>query len=217
MSAMMYFPRPSLRDFFEADDLLKNTPVIGPDKKGAQLEGSKDFSKKFMARHNIPTAKYATFTKENIKDGYGFLELMKPPYVLKADGLAAGKGVLICQSYEEAESMVIEANSDISDFVSRLADEVYDITQSNYSASDLEGFVGSGPLQVVAGYYADYTLIVKFDDYNIGGLNEVDEAFYKETITQYVLGKMEQIANELGLVKVKSGGWTGPIIVEEGY
>jgi len=92
-----------IRDFFEADDLLKKTPVIGPDKKGAQLEGSKDFSKKFMEKFNIPTAKYKTFTKDNLQDGYNFLDKLKAPYVLKADGLAAGKGVLILDSLEEAK------------------------------------------------------------------------------------------------------------------
>ena len=90
-------------DYFNSREDLSKITVIGPNKEAAQLEGSKDFSKQFMARHNIPTAKYATFTKDNIKDGYGFLELMKPPYVLKADGLAAGKGVLILNNLKEAK------------------------------------------------------------------------------------------------------------------
>ena len=92
-----------IHDFFLADDQLKNIPVIGPDKEGAQLEGSKDFSKKFMARHNIPTAKYATFTKDTLEEGYSFLESLKPPFVLKADGLCAGKGVLILDNLPEAK------------------------------------------------------------------------------------------------------------------
>ena len=90
-------------DYFNSREDLAKITLIGPNKEAAQLEGSKDFSKKFMARHNIPTAKYATFTKDNINDGYGFLELMKPPYVLKADGLAAGKGVLILDDLKEAK------------------------------------------------------------------------------------------------------------------
>ncbi len=90
-------------DFFEADDALKNIPVIGPNAKAAQLEGSKDFAKEFMMRHNIPTAKYGTFTKDTLEKGYAFLDKMKPPYVLKADGLAAGKGVLIIESLAEAK------------------------------------------------------------------------------------------------------------------
>ncbi len=93
-----------IHDFFLADDELKNIPVIGPDKEGAQLEGSKDFSKKFMMRHNIPTAKYATFTKDTLEEGYAFLESLKPPFVLKADGLCAGKGVLILDNLKEAKS-----------------------------------------------------------------------------------------------------------------
>ena len=92
-----------VRDFFEADDTLKHIPVIGPDKKGAMLEGSKDFSKQFMFRHKIPTAAYATFTANTIEKGYSFLESLKPPYVLKADGLAAGKGVLILNDLDEAK------------------------------------------------------------------------------------------------------------------
>lgn len=91
-------------DFFEADEKLQNVGVIGPNKKAAQLEGSKDFAKQFMKRHNIPTAKYVTFTSETLQEGHAFLEQMKPPYVLKADGLAAGKGVLIIDDLNEAKS-----------------------------------------------------------------------------------------------------------------
>lgn len=93
-----------IHDFFLADEELKNVPVIGPNKEAAQLEGSKDFAKKFMFRHNIPTAKYASFTKDTLEQGYKFLESMQPPYVLKADGIAAGKGVLILDNLKEAKS-----------------------------------------------------------------------------------------------------------------
>mgnify|MGYP005989454693 FL=1 len=92
-----------VHDFFLADNELKDILVIGPKKDGALLEGSKDFSKVFMEKHNIPTARYQSFTKENLPDGYTFLETLKAPYVLKADGLAAGKGVLILDSLEEAK------------------------------------------------------------------------------------------------------------------
>ena len=92
-----------IADFFKADDELSKASVIGPNKEAAQLEGSKDFAKQFMKRHNIPTAKYATFTKDTLSDGYKFLESMNPPYVLKADGLAAGKGVLILDNIKEAK------------------------------------------------------------------------------------------------------------------
>ena len=90
-----------LHDFFACDDDLKSILVVGPKKYGAQLEGSKDFAKDFMMRNNIPTAKYLTVTKENLPEGIEFLQTMNPPYVLKADGLAAGKGVLIIDSLEE--------------------------------------------------------------------------------------------------------------------
>ncbi len=92
-----------IADFFEADEELSKVPVIGPNKEAAQLEGSKDFAKEFMKRHNIPTAKYGTFTKDTLDAGYAFLEKMNAPYVLKADGLAAGKGVLIIDNLPEAK------------------------------------------------------------------------------------------------------------------
>lgn len=92
-----------IHDFFLADDAIKHVGVIGPQKYAAQLEGSKDFAKEFMKRHNIPTAKYGTFTKDTLQEGYDFLASMNAPYVLKADGLAAGKGVLILDSLDEAK------------------------------------------------------------------------------------------------------------------
>lgn len=91
-------------DFFANDSELKNIPVIGPSKLGATLEGSKDFAKAFMMRNGIPTAQYRSFTKETINDAYTFLESLKAPYVLKADGLAAGKGVLIINDITEAKN-----------------------------------------------------------------------------------------------------------------
>jgi phosphoribosylamine--glycine ligase len=97
-----------IHDFFLADTDIKNIPVIGPQKDGAQLEGSKDFSKRFMIRHNIPTAKYETFTKETLNEGLKFLETLQPPYVLKADGLAAGKGVVIPDTLDEAKKELSE-------------------------------------------------------------------------------------------------------------
>lgn len=90
-------------DFFKQDDLLKKISVIGPSKKGAQLEGSKKFAKEFMLRNSIPTAKYKSFDKSNLSDGFDFLESLEGPYVLKADGLAGGKGVVIINDIEEAK------------------------------------------------------------------------------------------------------------------
>lgn len=93
-----------ITDFFAEDDKLKNVKLIGPSKRGALLEGSKERAKEFMAMHNIPTAAYESFTKESLEAGKKFLETLKPPYVLKADGLAAGKGVLILNDLEEAKT-----------------------------------------------------------------------------------------------------------------
>ena len=97
-----------ISDYFKNDPELKDIPVIGPSKQGAVLEGSKDFAKGFMQRHGIPTAAYRTFTSETLADGKAFLRTLQPPYVLKADGLCAGKGVLILPTLEEAEKELEE-------------------------------------------------------------------------------------------------------------
>lgn len=95
-------------DYFNNDNDIANVPVIGPSAIGAKLEGSKDFAKEFMVRHNIPTAAYKSFTKATVADGHTFLETLKAPYVLKADGLAAGKGVLIINDLNEAKRELTE-------------------------------------------------------------------------------------------------------------
>ena len=100
-------------DFFKNDAEIRHIPVIGPSKKGAQLEGSKEFAKEFLVKHNIPTAQYESFTKETVEEGCLFLETLTAPFVLKANGLAAGKGVLILNDLEEAKtelrSMLVDA------------------------------------------------------------------------------------------------------------
>ena len=100
-------------DFFKNDPELQHIPVIGPSKRGAQLEGSKEFAKEFLVKHNIPTARYESFTKDTVEAGKEFLKTLTPPYVLKADGLAAGKGVLILNELNEAqqelENMLVDA------------------------------------------------------------------------------------------------------------
>lgn len=96
-----------LRDFIEADFEISYVKFVGPDKRGAQLEGSKDVAKQFMSRHNIPTAKYNSYTKEQILDACAFLETLNAPYVLKADGLAGGKGVLIINEIEQAKQELV--------------------------------------------------------------------------------------------------------------
>ena len=93
-----------VHDFFLNDNELKHVAVIGPEKAAAELEGSKEFAKEFMSRHHIPTAAYQSFDASNVDEGYAFLETLNPPYVLKADGLAAGKGVLILNDLEEAKA-----------------------------------------------------------------------------------------------------------------
>ena len=102
-----------IHDFFLNDSDLKDIPVIGPQKAAATLEGSKEFAKEFLVRYNIPTAAYQSFTSINLEEGYSFLETLKPPYVLKADGLAAGKGVVILNNLQEAKdelrTMLVDA------------------------------------------------------------------------------------------------------------
>lgn len=93
-----------VHDFFLNDEEIKHVSVIGPQKAAAELEGSKEFAKEFLVRHNIPTAAYKSFNASNVEDGYAFLETLNPPYVLKADGLAAGKGVLILNDLNEAKT-----------------------------------------------------------------------------------------------------------------
>jgi phosphoribosylamine---glycine ligase len=97
-----------IRDYFQSREDLKNVLMVGPDSKGAMLEGSKDFSKNFMVKYGIPTAKSETFTKDTLQNGLNYLEIQKLPIVLKADGLAAGKGVIIALTLEEAKESLIE-------------------------------------------------------------------------------------------------------------
>ncbi|MDR0232969.1 MAG: phosphoribosylamine--glycine ligase [Dysgonamonadaceae bacterium] len=128
-------------DFFKQDSQLKTIPVIGPSKEGAQLEGSKDFAKAFMMRHHIPTARYLSVTKRNLQEGIVFLHSLKAPYVLKADGLAAGKGVLIINDLKEAENelaamlsgMFGDASSTvvIEEFLSGIECSVFVMTDGN--------------------------------------------------------------------------------------
>lgn len=128
-------------DFFRDDEKLKSILVIGPSKEGARLEGSKDFAKRFMQRHNIPTARYQSFTLDELNDAYKFLEQLNAPYVLKADGLAAGKGVLIIHDIEEAkkelkgmlDGMFGEASRTvvIEEFLSGIECSVFVLTDGN--------------------------------------------------------------------------------------
>ncbi|MDC9721171.1 MAG: phosphoribosylamine--glycine ligase [Urechidicola sp.] len=134
-----------IHDFFLADDALKNVAVIGPQKHAAQLEGSKEFAKEFMMRHNIPTAAYQSFTKKNLTEGFAFLEKLKPPYVLKADGLAAGKGVVILDDLQAAKDELADmlGNEKFGDASSTVVIEEFldGIEMSCFILTDGKGYV----------------------------------------------------------------------------
>ena len=137
-------------DFFKADESLKSIPVIGPSKAGAVLEGSKEFAKGFMQRHGIPTAAYRSFSADTLEEGYRFLETLNPPYVLKADGLCAGKGVLILDTLDEAKKELAQmldgmfgnasAKVVIEEFLSGIECSVFVITDGkDYKIKDSWG------------------------------------------------------------------------------
>ena len=183
-----------VHDFFLADDALKNIPVIGPKKDGALLEGSKDFSKQFMQKHGIPTAKYQSFTKENLAEGFAFLETLEPPYVLKADGLAAGKGVLILNSLKEAKAELKEMVSNqkfgeasstvvIEEFLKGIELSVFVLTDGkNYkilpSAKDYKR-IGEGDTGLNTGGMGAISPVPFADE---AFLNKVEELVVKPTI-----------------------------------
>jgi len=183
-----------VHDFFLADNDLKSIPVIGPKKDGATLEGSKDFSKQFMQKHGVPTAKYQSFTKENLAEGFAFLETLEPPYVLKADGLAAGKGVLILNSLEEAKVELKEMVSNqkfgeasstvvIEEFLKGIELSVFVLTDGkNYkilpSAKDYKR-IGEGDTGLNTGGMGAISPVPFADD---AFLNKVEELVVKPTI-----------------------------------
>ena len=183
-----------VHDFFLADKDLKEIPVIGPKKDGALLEGSKDFSKIFMEKHGIPTAKYQSFTKDNLEDGKTFLETLSPPYVLKADGLAGGKGVLILKSLEEAKSELTDmltnkkfgAASDtvvIEEFLDGIELSVFVLTDGESyktlpSAKDYKR-IGEGDTGLNTGGMGAISPVPFADD---AFLNKVEERVIKRTI-----------------------------------
>lgn len=183
-----------VHDFFLADDDLKSIPVIGPKKDGALLEGSKDFSKQFMQKHNIPTAKYQSFTKANLAAGFTFLETLKPPYVLKADGLAAGKGVLILNSLDEAKIELEEMVSNqkfgkasttvvVEEFLKGIELSVFVLTDGkNYkilpSAKDYKR-IGEGDTGLNTGGMGAISPVPFADE---SFLNKVEELVVKPTI-----------------------------------
>ncbi|MFB0924722.1 MAG: phosphoribosylamine--glycine ligase, partial [Vicingaceae bacterium] len=183
-----------IHDYFLADDALKNVGVIGPKKDGAELEGSKEFSKIFMEKHGVPTAKYQSFTKANLEDGYVFLETLKPPYVLKADGLAAGQGVLILEDLEEAKtelkSMVADAKFGAASTTVVIEEFLHGIELSVFVLTDGESYkilpsakdykrIGEGDVGLNTGGMGAISPVPFADD---AFLNKVEELVVKPTI-----------------------------------
>ncbi len=189
-----------IHDFFLGDEELKNIPVIGPQKHGAQLEGSKDFSKQFMIRHGVPTAAYETFTKDTLEKGFAFLETLKPPYVLKADGLAAGKGVLIPHTLDEAKKELksMLADAKFGEASSRVVIEEF------LQGIELSVFVlTDGISYKILPAAKDYKRIGEGDTgLNTGGMGAVspvpfaDEAYLKKVEERVVIPTIEGLKKD---------------------
>lgn len=189
-----------IHDFFLSDEVLREIPVIGPKKDGAILEGSKDFSKRFMQKHGIPTAAYASFTKNNIAEGEKFLEKLSPPYVLKADGLAAGKGVLILENIQEAKSEL--RNMLVGDKFGGAGNTV--VIEEFLKGIECSVFVLSdGNSYTILPAAKDYKRIGEGDTgLNTGGMGAVspvpfaDETFLKKVEEQIVIPTIEGLKKE---------------------
>ncbi|MFI8603741.1 phosphoribosylamine--glycine ligase [Cellulophaga baltica] len=204
-----------VHDFFLNDNDLKNIPVIGPQKAAATLEGSKDFAKEFMMRHNIPTAAYESFTAESLEKGYTFLESLNPPYVLKADGLAAGKGVVILNNLQEAKeelkSMLVDAKFGTASTTVVIEEFLDGIELSVFVLTDGENYK-------VLPTAKDYKRIGEGDTgLNTGGMGAISpvpfasEAFMDKIHKQVVIPTVEGLKKDnlpykgfifIGLIKV---------------
>jgi len=212
-----------IHDFFLSDEALKNIPIIGPQKYAAQLEGSKEFAKEFMYRHHIPTAKYESFTAETLEKGYGFLETLDAPYVLKADGLAAGKGVLILNDLQEAKDELKEmlANKKFGEASTKVVIEEFldGIEMSTFVLTDGENYV-------ILPNAKDYKRIGEGDKgLNTGGmgaispvpfadtefLTKVEERIVKPTINGFKKDNISYVGFVfIGLIKVNNE----PLVIE---
>ena len=204
-----------IHDFFLDDTQLKNIPVIGPQKLGATLEGSKEFAKAFMSRHNIPTAQYGSFTAKTLQEGYAFLDQMKAPYVLKADGLAAGKGVLIINDLETAKKEL--SNMLLEQKFGEASSKV--VIEEFLSGIELSCFVlTDGNDYVTLPMAKDYKRIGEGDTgLNTGGMGAIspvpfaDEKFYHAIQDKIVKPTMEGLKKDnipyvgfvfIGLIRV---------------
>ena len=189
-----------LVDFFLNDEDVNQIPVIGPQAEAAKLEGSKEFSKRFMQRNNVPTAGYESFTKVNLEEGYNYLETLKPPYVLKADGLAAGKGVVILEDLDsaKAELKAMLANAKFGDASSKVVIEEF------MRGIELSVFViTDGKDYVILPEAKDYKRIGEGDTgLNTGGMGAIspvpfaDKAFMKRVEQEVVVPTIEGFKKE---------------------
>ena len=217
-----------ISDSFANDKTLHNVMVIGPSKEGARLEGSKDYAKQFMQRYNIPTAAYKTFTKETFKDGVKFLETMNPPYVLKADGLAAGKGVLILDNLEQAKE---ELSNMLND--AKFGEASASVVIEQYlSGIELSVFVlTDGKHYKILPSAKDYKRIGEGDTgLNTGGMGSIspvpfaDKAFMQKVERNIVIPTVKGLQKEniqykgfifLGLMAVDApDGTLSPYVIE---